>query len=204
MKYCVGGAIIALALSTSALAQTQAYSRAEHCTSYQLAGEPVWETACPGQGAWSVYYHASEHGEAVAYAFEGSERSEFRSSPDRGLFGGYNDTIEWRLNDAGPFATIHRYVGQMPVDGQFTEDGAPVFEEQHTLIVTALRPGQMPVACQMAFIDASVHANANEIAQAVADGLSEQYSCEGEHPYQIHEGMAQVEALIAAKTQNSN
>jgi hypothetical protein len=167
---------VMLLVAPMAVAEDTSLSRVDQgCTSYQYPGEPVWEVGCPGHGEWSVFISASDHGSASAYAFSGSERSGFTSPPSRGLFGGYGDVIEWRTEDGAAFATIHRYIHDTP-----DMDGNPG-PGAHTLIVTALRPQAIEVACTVAYVDASALSGANELAHAAADRLARSWTC-GDEP----------------------
>ena len=97
------------------------------CPSYQLEGEPVWESACPGYENWSVFFRASEHGSGISYAFNGSERTDFYRPPAQLLFGNFHNTIEWRMDAEGVYATIHRYISEGPnmdADPNETEEPA--------------------------------------------------------------------------------
>ena len=163
------GAISAIA--APALAQEEpgsVYYQISNCASYQLPGEPVWETACLAHDDWSVFFHASEHGSAMAYAYNGSERTEFYTPPRSLLFGGYHTTMEWRRTSEGAFATIHRYVSEGP-SMDATPDGGPdsaLGERQDHLVVTALKPDSYErVACPIYVVDASQIADANEAAR---------------------------------------
>ena len=76
-----------------------------------------------------------------------------------------NATLEWRLDDAGqPFATILRF---------FTDsgDGGP---ENQILVVTAIGPNGV---CHVAYVNASVNAEANLLAQTAADLFARNFSC---------------------------
>ena len=132
------------AYSTSALAQSEpssAYVQIDACPSYQLEGEPVWESACPGYENWSVFFRASEHGSGISYAFNGSERTDFYRPPAQLLFGNFHNTIEWRMDAEGVYATIHRYISEGPnmdADPNETEEpaGEPPMQRQDLLLIT--------------------------------------------------------------------
>mgnify|MGYP000156213997 CR=1 FL=1 len=64
------------ALAAPAWAQSEpgsVYFQIDSCASYQLPGEPVWETACAAHDSWSIFLHSTEHGSGIAYAYNGSE-----------------------------------------------------------------------------------------------------------------------------------
>lgn len=152
-----------------------AYTRIdESCTQRQLPDEPVFETACRGYGDWNVYVVAGDHGAAAAYGRDEQLVSEHMNPPMRGLFGGYNDVIEWRLRDGEAFATIHRYVHYNPPEMLEVSGG---IEEPNTLVVTALFVDGAEPACLVAFVDASALSGANTIAREAADRMAPGWDC---------------------------
>ena len=170
-------ALLVVTAGSAAPAQgiDSAYTRIdETCTQRQLPDEPVFETACRGYGEWNVYIVASEHGASAAYGRDEREVSAFMNPPMRGLFGGFNDVIEWRLRDGQPFATIHRYVHYNPPETLEVTGG---LEEPNTLIVTALDPDAARPACAVAYVDASALSGANQIARDAADRLVPGWDC---------------------------
>jgi len=170
-------ALLAIAAGSAASAQPvdSAYTRIdETCTQRQLPGEPVFETACRGHGDWNVYIVASDHGASAAYGRDERVVSDAMNPPMRGLFGGFNDVIEWRLRDGAAFATIHRYVHYNPPETLEVTGG---LQEPNTLIVTALDPDGDQPACPVAYVDASALPGANAIAREVADRLAPGWDC---------------------------
>jgi len=157
------------------------YYRIANCATYQLPDEPVWETGCAALDNWSIFLWSTEHGSSIAYAHDGSERSEFTRPPMMRLYGGFNDTVEFRITQAGPFATIHRYVSEGPAANADTP-GNPETGRHDLLMVTALRPGSAPVACVIAYVDALMIAEANEAARLIADNQAPTALCDGSEP----------------------
>ncbi|MHA7775900.1 hypothetical protein [Roseibium sp. M-1] len=80
-------------------------------------------------------------------------------------FNTVNETLEWRLRDGTPFATILRWFPSI-------DDGAATGS---VLIVTQLLPGGG--TCQIARIDAQANKNANEMARQAADTMAGTYDC---------------------------
>jgi hypothetical protein len=189
-----------LCWGASAQAQDDAsslYTRVEDCANYQYAGEPVWETACRGLGDWSFFLASSEHGEGISYSHDGSERTDFMTAPQRGMFGNFHDVVEWRFDGDMPGATIHRYYSFAP-SGEVDAEGKPEMHQFETLVVTALRPGEPAVACQVAFVDASAISGANEAAQLAADGLAASFECGVTPIYEFEAGVDEINAAILA------
>ena len=77
-----------------------------------------------------------------------------------------NDTLEWRLDDAGaPIATILRFFAE-------TGDGGP---ETQVLVVTRLRDDGG--VCHIAYVNASANPAANELARQAADLIAANFTC---------------------------
>lgn len=172
---------------------TSQYTRIdEACVESQLPDEPVYEAVCPGHGGWRVHIVSGEHGSASAYARPGIDRSDYINAPTRGLFGGFHDVVEWRLDDGEAFATIHRYVHYNTPDVMEFYDG---IEAPNTLIVTALAAEGGYTVCPVAFVDASVLPEANMIARAAADELARGWDC-GNEPIRFNDAMPDVETYF--------
>jgi hypothetical protein len=80
-------------------------------------------------------------------------------------FNHVGSTIEWRLDDGRPFATILRW---------FTDpgDGGP---KGQYLVITALGgPGRV---CQIGTVNALVNKDANDVAREVADNAAPDFDC---------------------------
>jgi hypothetical protein len=194
------------AYSTSALAQSEpssAYVQIDACPSYQLEGEPVWESACPGYENWSVFFRASEHGSGISYAFNGSERTDFYRPPAQLLFGNFHNTIEWRMDAEGVYATIHRYISEGPnmdADPNETEEpaGEPPMQRQDLLLITALTPDDyQTVACPLYVVDASTISDANNAARILADTFAPGHQCDDSEPY-VFTAMDEIYATVEA------
>lgn len=191
------------ALAAPALAQEEpgsVYFQIDSCASYQLPGEPVWETACLTHDNWSIFLHYSEHGSAIAYAYNGSERTGFYTPPRTLLFGGYHSTMEWRRTSDGAYATIHRYVSEGPsMDAD--PNGGPdsgLDERQDHLVITALNPDSYErVACPLYVVDASQIADANEAARILADTFAPGHVCDESEPF-VFTDLGEVYATVEA------
>ena len=80
-------------------------------------------------------------------------------------FNTINETLEWRLRDGKPFATILRW---FPSNAEGNGSGS-------VLIVSQYLPGGD--TCQIARIDARANKNANVMARQAADTLAGRVSC---------------------------
>lgn len=126
------------------------------------------------EGTWGGWWMCSGYQGIPVYVAEGDLRMfvsfgpNARNEPAAGQtlpnFNTINQTLEWRLRDGVPFATILRW---FPQDGATGKTGS-------ILIVTRYQPGSV---CQIAMIDARVNANANELARKAADTMAETFDC---------------------------
>jgi hypothetical protein len=197
LRVLMTAGVLSLGASAQAQEASSLYTRVEDCANYQYADEPVWETACRGIGDWSFFLASSEHGEGIAYAHDSSERTDFMTAPQRGMFGNFHDVVEWRGHGEAIETSIHRYYSYAPT-GENDADGKPEMDQFETLVVTALRPGEAVVACQVAFVDASAISGANEAAQLVADSLAGEFECGVTPVYEFNTGVDEINAAIAA------
>ncbi len=120
---------------------------------------------CSGYKGFPVYVAEGDLRMFVSFgAAAENERAAGQTLPN---FNTINETLEWRLKNGRPFATILRWFIDNP-DG-----GKP----GNILIVTQLVPG---ATCQIARIDARANKNANEKARQAADLLAGNYDCSQE------------------------
>lgn len=130
--------------------------------------------ACDGYLGIPVLIRESDLRFFVSYGILGAnEPAAHETLPP---FNFINDTLEWRLDDAGsPFATILRFFAD-------SGDGGP---ETQVLVVTRL--GDEGGVCHIAYVNASANADANELARQAADLLAANFSCGNHSPIWIGE-----------------
>lgn len=83
------------------------------------------------------------------------------------VFNTIGKTLEWRLDDGAPFATILRY--------RWDSDNG----EGSTLVVTKIGATD---ACHVAYVQATENATANALAREIADGQARGFSCGRDKP----------------------
>ncbi|WP_442754190.1 hypothetical protein ACNHKD_14510 [Methylocystis sp. JAN1] len=85
----------------------------------------------------------------------------------------YKGTIEWRLADGKPFATIMRWSYKTPAEiDRNTANG-------RMLVVTRLPPGAV---CHVGYVDARANPDANELAREIADKHARGFVCGKDRP----------------------
>lgn len=120
---------------------------------------------CPGYAGIPVYVAEGDLRMFVSFGADAeNEPAAHQTLPN---FNTINDTLEWRLLNGRPFATILRW---FPDEGSGGKKG-------NILIVTRIAPG---ATCQVARIDAQANANANVLARQAADELANDFDCSQE------------------------
>lgn len=140
----------------------------QNCVQLETAAEEgtfggSWE--CPGYKGQSVY--VAEGDLRMFVSFGPSAADEPAAGQTLPNFNTVNDTLEWRLRDGQPFATILRW---FPSYGDGGKTGS-------VLIVTQLKAGGE--TCQIARVDAQTNKNANVLARQAADTMAGQFDCSG-------------------------
>lgn len=119
---------------------------------------------CKGFGNYVVTFTEGDLRSAVSYGTESADHCSRTQS-----FGGFNSvgqTIEWRLRNGKPIATILRWtVSYDPENSEKTKTW---------LVVTKLEPDD---SCHMGYVEGA-YPNANEAARKLADNFASGFSCQ--------------------------
>lgn len=146
---------------------TSAYTKInlETCTQLENAedeGTFGGSWMCPGFGGLDVFVAEGDLRMFVSFGPDaGNERAAGQTLP---RFNTINETLEWRLRDGVPFATILRWFPSL-------DDGG---KTGSVLIVTQLTPG---ATCQIGRIDAQANPGANQMSRDLADTTAGTYDC---------------------------
>jgi hypothetical protein len=138
------------------------------------------DAAKNGEGEWSVRLCAGISGQVVLVT-EDDLRVTVSIGPDRNAageepaskqgfapFNNVHDTLEWRMTQGRPFATIHRWF--LSDSANPSADGRPT--QVAMLVVTRLSP-----ACHVAYVDVHSNAIANAMARKAADEHARNFDC---------------------------
>jgi hypothetical protein len=110
-------------------------------------------------------------GDLRSYISYGKEESDHCARAQ--TFGGFNsagETIEWRLNNGKPVATILRWT--------VSYDSEDSSKTREWLVVTKLEEGD---SCHMGYVEGA-YPKANETAQKLADDFAANFSCATSKP----------------------
>lgn len=124
--------------------------------------------------SWPVYFAESDIRQFVSFG---------KIVNTNYLAGGFsqwnlvNTTIEWRLKNDIPFATILRWF----IDNLNPETGSADKKHQgNVLVISKVAQKNNPTSCVVGYVDARANKNANEMARQVADDFGGVFVC-GEH-----------------------
>jgi len=115
---------------------------------------------CEGYGGTNVRVAEGDLRMFVSYGPGAADQT--AASQTLSAFNTTGETLEWRLKDGAPFATILRF--------HWDSDGA----KGSTLVVTKL--GQAD-SCHVAHVMATGNPNANLLAREIADGQARGFDC---------------------------
>jgi len=125
--------------------------------------------SCKGVGGFIVRIFDADLRQTVSYGKTlAAAAKEPAAEQGFGPFNHVHDTIEWRLRDGKPFATIQRWF--IADNEKPKPDGSPT--DVPILVVMRLAP-----ACHVAYIDATANADANALAQQTADEKAATFTC---------------------------
>lgn len=129
--------------------------------------------ACPGYKGFPLLISEGDLRFFVSYGFGAPD--EMAASQTVPAFNTIGETLEWRVSnktgDFMPFATILRYHTQI---GDGSEPDGEV------LVVTKIEAGN---TCHIAYVDARLTPNANEVARNFADNEAETFDCANDEPH---------------------
>lgn len=156
-----------MGLSASAAEITSAYTKINLEDCKQLDGAEEEGTfggswSCQGYGGLQVL--VSEGDLRMFVSFGPDAENEPAAGQTLSRFNTINETLEWRLRDGVPFATILRWFPSLD-EGKGTGS---------VLIVTQLKPG---ATCQIGRIDAQANPGANQMSRDLADTMAGSSDC---------------------------
>ncbi|MDZ7823884.1 MAG: hypothetical protein U5K75_07445 [Ahrensia sp.] len=139
--------------------------------------------SCPGYAGFGVLFAEEDLRQSVFYGYVGAWFGEGAWESFSG-FNTISGTIEWRLRDRVPFATIHRWLIT-------PEGGDDSSEKGQVLVVSKVAQPGVGEGCVVGYVDALENENANDLAREVADTMAVDFSCRIEEPiFHGNEGVA--------------
>ncbi|MEL6436470.1 MAG: hypothetical protein AAFP99_06715 [Pseudomonadota bacterium] len=178
------GFLLAIA-QVQAVEITSTYSKlevGEKCVQFE-ADEIGGSFACPGHGGYGVLFSEYDLRTSIFYGFVGDWYADGAWESFQ-TFNSVNDTIEWRLHDGVPRASILRWF----IEFADPATGSPTPETRGEILVVSkvAQPGASD-ACVMAYVDARANADANMLARKAADDLVATFRCRIDEPKYVGE-----------------
>lgn len=179
MKHLFAGSFIVM-IAMPALAAESVYTKLDlqsDCvfhSSYEAGGSAY----CSGYKGYPVHFAEGDLRQMVRFGHVAELDGQWESF---GQFNLVNDTIEWRLEDAKPYATILRwFIENTNSDGEVDESA-----RGQVLVISKVASHENPVSCVVGYVDAKANSNANEFARNVADEFATTFACGNDQP-QFH------------------
>lgn len=171
MRWMTSLALAAFAVSPAMAANESAYTKVmtkdAKCEQVSLNEDEGWaESRCPGYQGIPVLIGEGDLRLMVAYGK--NAKNEVAYGQTFGPFNMIGETVEWRLKNKKPFATILRW----------KIDGGPDMPKGEMLVVTQLDAGNQ---CWVAVVAAHKNKDANELARKAADELAGKAKCSDEN-----------------------
>ena len=160
-----------------ALAQSNAYTKIDFDKTCTIISEHELglSALCAGYNGYPVIFSEGDLRQMVRYGHISDLNNQWESF---GQFNRANDTIEWRLKDKKPYATILRWFIE-----NLDENGAAKKElEGQVLVVSTVGTHKHPTSCVVGYVDAKANKNANKLAQELADTKAKTFVCATDKP----------------------
>jgi hypothetical protein len=143
------------------------------------ADEDYGSWLCKGYAGIAVHVTAGDQRSYMSYGR--NAKAEPAATQTLAAFNSLGRNIEWRMDRTAngtlkPFATIVRW------NTTIASDAEPVRGQM--LVVTRLAPGAI---CHVGYVDASVNANANTLAQTISDERARKFRCGSDRPVVLGE-----------------
>jgi hypothetical protein len=129
--------------------------------------------SCAGHGGYGILFSEGDLRQSLFFGYVGDWYAG-AAWESFGAFNRTNDTVEWRLRDGVPYATILRWF----IENVNPDTGIP--DEAHrgqVLVVSKVGQPGIGDACVVGYVDARENGNANELARSVADNFAENFIC---------------------------
>jgi len=173
IKYFISS--LALLFPSYVTAQDSTYTELNIEQGCTLITETVEGTSasyqCQGFENYPVYWTFGDLREFVRFGYISDSASYYETFAEWNYV---NTTIEWRLDNGIPFATILRWFidNVDPVTGSVD----PAMRGQ-VLVVSRVANTPSEQSCMVGLVDARANADANVLAREVADGMARKFNC---------------------------
>jgi hypothetical protein len=173
--------LVALTISATAGSISSDYTKIDFKKDCQTISESEEGASitlqCKGYGSVPIHYAEGDLRAAVTFG----DQPEGYDAPWQsfGPWNRINTTVEWRLEDGKPFATILRWFLDNidPATGS-----ADPKREGNMLVISRVAGLDGKPGCMVGLVDARANTNANELARKVADEMARGFDCRNDKP----------------------
>jgi len=156
-----------------AQAQTSHYTKLDldkDCV-FTQSNDQGGSAICTGYKKYPVYFSEGDLRQQVQFGFIDTSINQWESF---GQFNSINDTIEWRLENGVPYATILRWF----ISNIDEQSGIPTKQSRgQVLVISTVAATKHATSCIAGYVDARANNNANIIARQVADEIAIDFTC---------------------------
>lgn len=134
--------------------------------------------SCDGHAGYGILFSEDDLRQSLFFGYVGDWYAD-GAWESFSQFNLTNDTVEWRLRDGVPHATILRWF----IENVNPDTGSPdaAHRGQVLVISKVAQPGEGN-GCMVGFVDARANDDANDIARQVADDIAEDFACRTDTP----------------------
>ncbi|MEM7214013.1 MAG: hypothetical protein AAF423_00620 [Pseudomonadota bacterium] len=130
---------------------------------------------CSGYKGYPVHFSEGDLRQMMRFGHVGKLEGQWESF---GQFNRVNTTIEWRIKEGKPYATILRWFIENSNDsGEYTKA-----LEGQVLVVSRIANHENPTSCVVGYVDARSNSDANLLAQNLADTGAASFVCGTDKP----------------------
>lgn len=169
--------LVFMAASGQALSAQHAYTKLDldnECV-FHSEYEAGASAYCSGYKGFPVHFAEGDLRQMVRFGHVANLDGQWESF---GQFNAVGDTIEWRLENGKPFATILRwFIENTDNDGNVSDQ-----TRGQVLVISTVATHQNPRSCVVAYVDARANSNANFLARQLADQMAPSFICGTDTP----------------------
>lgn len=160
-----------------ALANESAYTKLnlKRDCSFHSEYEAGGSAVCNGYKGFPVHFAEGDLRQMVRFGHLSKTDGQWESF---GQFNYVNETIEWRLKNGSPFATILRWF----IENSDSDGSSNKANLGQVLVISKVATPANPSSCVVGYVDALANKNANLLAREVADTMTDGFVCRRDTP----------------------
>lgn len=186
--------ILLVGLTIPAVATESVYTKTDFDKDCKVIEEDETggvSAVCPGYQDYQIHFAEGDLRQSAFYGFVG----QWHAAGAFESFGPFNrasPTVEWRLDNGRPFATIRRWFVSAGEDAK----GKPLPDIQ-VLVVSRVAQKDDGEGCIVAYVEATATPNANEVARAAAEDEGRNFACRYSEPTHYGKGSSDASRPVS-------